>query len=488
MTLDVQLANFAEWNPNAIIELNTAGTVIYANLIARTQFPDIFTQGLSHSILKGLEKILQDFQPNHQSEVIVYNREIDVHGKCYEQQIFALPDAAIYVYILDVTESKQLKAQAHFNDRLATVGILAAGVAHEISNPLTWILGSLSLFQGFTKTLKSNHVNREIQEITNKIDETVHELTRGIEQIRDITSSLKGLAHIDKNEAVPVDVHKIINMAISMASLACKNRAEIETKYAENLPVILSNPGKLHQVFLNLLINAAQAISIGDSQHNKICVSTSLEKSRIRIDVSDTGHGISPEILPKIFDAFFTTKPSGQGTGLGLSICQEIICDLKGKINVQSIVGKGTVFSVYIPVILEISKKQPESDIIAYPGNKKQILLVDDDPMVLKLMRRMLEGQGQITSVLGGSDAMKLIDQHGKLFDIIISDFNMPQISGSDLYHHAAKHYPGLERRFIFVTGGAELPWAKTFLITAGNPVLEKPFQLKDILKMIHKI
>lgn len=488
MKQDDQLANFAEWNPNPIIELNSSGTVVYANLMARTQFPDITTLSLSHPILKGLKKIISDLQPNQQSEVIVYNREIDWNKKCYEQQIFGFPNASIYVYIMDVTERNQLKAQAHFNDKLATVGILAAGVAHEISNPITWILGNLSIFQNFTNTLKTHKTSSDILKVANKIDETIQEITVGMEQIRDIAHNLKGLARIDKDETIPVDVHKIINMAIAMASLEYKNRAYLEVKFIENMPLTLSNPGKLHQVFLNLLINAAQAIPIGDKKNNKIAVCTYIEKDKIKIDVTDTGQGIPPEILPRIFDPFFTTKPIGQGTGLGLSICQEIIRDLKGEISVRSTVGQGTVFSVVLPMLSETAKKQFEQDIVPSAKNKKHILLVDDDPMLLKIIGHILGGENQIVTALGGGSAMKLIDQHGKLFDIIISDFNMPEISGLDLYHYAAKQHPGLEKRFIFITGGVEMTSVKDFLKSIGNPVLEKPFQPRDIINMINKV
>jgi two-component system cell cycle sensor histidine kinase/response regulator CckA len=495
MEQSAQLANFAEWNPNPILELSGDGTVIYANLIARTQFPDILTLGLAHPILKGLGSVIRDFQPNQQSEVIVYNREIEVNKKCYEQQIFGFLNSCIYVYMIEVTERKQLKAQAHFNDKLSTIGMLAAGVAHEINNPITWVLGNLSLLQNFTNTLSTDLLDddehshaTEVPELLAKIDETIIELMHGMEQVRDITRSLKGLSRIDKNETLPADVHKILNMAIRMASLEFKNRAHLEKNFAENMPLILSNPGKLHQVFLNLLINAAQAIPANDAKQNTIRVSTHIENGSIRVDISDTGKGIAPDILPKIFEPFFTTKQGGQGTGLGLSICREIVRDLKAEMSVKSTVGEGTRFTVYLRIPREALKKTATLDVVTPSKNNKQILLIDDEPMLLKLMQRILQSHGHITTALGGNNAMQLIAERGKEFDIIITDLNMPEVSGSDLYRHAAEKHPGLEKRFVFITGGVEMPWVKEFLTTTGNPVLEKPFLPKDMIDVVDKI
>ena len=489
MTKDDQLAYFAEWNPNPIIELNMAGAVTYANLVARTNFPDLTAAGHAHPILKGLENVIAEFQHNQQSELTLYEREIDLSKKSYEQQLFGFPNGSIYIFMIDVSERKQLKAQAHFNDKLATIATLAAAVSHEISDPITWILGNINLLKNFTDTLKTTAAeNKNPPELIAKIEETTSEILQGVEQIRDISSSLKNLAHVDKNEMVAVDVHKTLNMAVTIAALEFKNKASLVKNYSEDMPLILSNPGKLHQVFLNLLINAAQSFPRRDLQKNKIDVITFIEKNQLRIAISDNGSGIPPAVLPKIFDPFFTTKKSGLGSGLGLSICRDIINELKGTISVKSTVGKGTVFSICLPVSLAIAKKleEPCNNVIA--NHKKHILLVDNEPMLLKLLRMVLEKQNQITAVVGGSRAKEIIAEQGNEFDLIITDLNMPEISGSDLYHFAAEKYPGLEKRFIFITGGVEMPWVKEFLKSTGNPVLEKPFLPKDLLELVNQI
>lgn len=488
MKRELQLANFAELNPNPIIELGLDGEILYANLTARTQFPDLFSAGLAHPILSGLEKIIQDFHPNQQSEFIVYNREVTFKSKSYEQQIFALPGTGIYIYIIDITEQNLLKSQAHFNDKMVTIGILAAGVAHEINNPITWLLGNLSLLQDKVITFFSGSSDPGQHELCTKIEEIVAESLQGVEQIRDIARSLKELARIDKAEIRPVDIHKVLHLTITMASIEFKNRARLEMHFAENLPMILSNSGKLHQVFLNLLINAAQAIPSGSIQDNKISVSTQVDKSRIRIDIADTGQGIPADVLPRIFDSFFTTKPAGQGTGLGLSICREIIRELNGEIQVQSTVGQGTTFSVYLPMQFgALESEAPPGATVAH-SLKKSILVVDNEPALLKLLQRVLAERHQVTTALGGTAAEELIAKNRGQFDLIISDLNMPDVTGADLYEVIIQKYPELRKKFIFITGGVDVPWAKEFLARAGVPVLEKPFLPKDLLNLVDSL
>jgi two-component system cell cycle sensor histidine kinase/response regulator CckA len=481
------LASFAEWNPNPIIELTLDGSIVYVNLVARTLFPDLLTQGLSHPILSDLKKIIADFQLTGGSEIIVYNQDVTHNKKCYEEQIFSLNDSRIYVYIIDVTERNQLKKQAQFSDKLATIGMLAAGVAHEINNPITWILGNLSLLENYANTLISMSADPNQKELVAKIQDIANESLLGMEQIRDITKSLKELARIDKAAMVPVELDKILNMTITMAALEFKTKAYLERNFAEKLPLVISHSGKLHQVFLNLLINAAHAIPEGDIQHNRIIVSTQVEKNQVRVDIKDTGQGMSPEVLSKIFEPFFTTKTSRQGTGLGLSICHDIMRELQGEIRVVSREGEGSTFSVYLPVQPKVLKEVAEAEKITVYSKKKSILIVDNEPILLKLLHRILLDQHQVTMALGGNEAKELINENPESFDLIITDLNMPEFSGADLYRYAAKKFPGLERKFIFITGGIEMPWVKEFLIKAGNPILEKPFLPKDVLNLIAK-
>lgn len=413
----------------------------------------------------------------------------------------------------DVTERNQLRTQALLNDRLATVGTLAAGVAHEINNPIAWILANLNFLKRHVKTFQecvntlrelaqdpASHQkfpqlealinDQKQQKLLLEFDEIVNESVQGAERIRDIVRNLKGFARVDDRDVTPVDIHEILNVAANMAYPEFKYRAKLETNFDTNLPKIPVNSGKLHQVFLNLIVNAAQAIPENNLQNNKIRIATHLEKDRICIDISDTGIGIPRETLSQIFEPFFTTKPVGTGTGLGLSICYEIIHKLGGEIRVQSVPKQGTIFSVHIP--LQPAAKLPErsQSEIAHANSKThlRVLVVDDEPYLLETIQQMLEDQHEVTIALGGRAALELLVKNVGAFDAVISDLCMPDVNGADLYRFLAEKYPELTQYIIFITGGVYNPVLKEFLSQVKNLCIEKPFTQEALLKMIDEV
>jgi PAS domain S-box-containing protein len=247
--------------------------------------------------------------------------------------------------INDITERRKLEEQSLLKDKLSTIGTLSAGIVHEINNPLTWIMSNL-------KYLKKKIVNYDNQDIKSvqSFNDIIDETIKGTKQIHDIVINLKGFARKDEDKPpTPVDINEILNSAIHMASHQINDVAELKTNFAGNLPKLLLSGGRLHQVFLNLIVNAIQAFSGKDSR-NIISINTCIEENNIRIDIADTGCGISPDQLPNIFNLFYTTKPTGVGTGLGLSICHDIVSREGGKITVVSSPEQGTIFSVYFPI------------------------------------------------------------------------------------------------------------------------------------------
>lgn len=253
----------------------------------------------------------------------------------------------------DITERKHQQAQTIMRDKLATVGTMAAGFAHEINSPIAWVLANMSYLQENANLLESFGTlvsDPNLQQKIIKVDEVVRESIKQIEHIRDIAKDLKVFEHMDKDEISPVDVNKALEAALNIVLPEIKHRAKVEKEFAKELPLLLIASNKLHQVFLNLFLNAAAALEDGNSYTNKIRVRTRLENNRIRIDIEDTGKGIPKDILPKIFDPFLTTKPVGSSTGLGLTICHEIVNSYGGEIRVDSVEGKGTTFTIYLPV------------------------------------------------------------------------------------------------------------------------------------------
>ena len=250
----------------------------------------------------------------------------------------------------------KLRAQALLTEKLATIGTLAAEIIHEINNPMTYISANLHYLDTQIKAAIPKDI--EQQDFMLKLNEVVNESIQGVDRVTEIVHDLKGFARIDQDKSTSVNINEIINTAIKMAHPKFKNRAVLEKDLASDIPLLLLSGSRLHQVILNLIINATQAMEGDNIDKNIIRIKTSAEQNRICIVITDTGKGIAPEVLPKIFDSFFTTKPVGIGTGLGLSICYEIIHNFGGEINVTSHLGKGSSFSIYLPMNLMAENKK----------------------------------------------------------------------------------------------------------------------------------
>ena len=249
----------------------------------------------------------------------------------------------------------------------------------------------------------------------------------------------------------------------------------------------MGDSGRLTQVILNLVVNAAQAIPLGHSADHTITIRTGCvpdTANRVFVDVIDTGPGIAPEVLSKIFNPFFTTKDVGEGTGLGLSICDSIIRDLGGQLTVKSALGEGTRFRVELLVagaaLFEDGKESHSSTCL----EPMRILVVDDEVRVARSLERLLQPNTVVIAV-GGDDAIKALESSSS-FDIILCDVMMPNVSGLQLYDYVSKNLPGLEERFIFMTGGAFTDEARVFLETVSNPCLLKPIDVEQLNQQLH--
>ncbi len=246
---------------------------------------------------------------------------------------------------LDVTDRKTMQAQLVVSDRLAAVGTLAAGVAHEINNPLAFVLSNLSYLAGELHALAREVPPGRMAEM----EEVLREATDGAHRVRQIVRDLRTFSRGDDEVATAVNVQAVLESAITLARSELKQRAQIIRDYRE-VPLVEGNEGRFGQVFLNLLINAAQAIPLGCPEHHEVRLSLRTAGDRVVVEVRDTGVGMPPEVRARIFDPFYTTKPVGEGTGLGLSICHGIVTGFGGDISVESEEGRGSTFRVSLPV------------------------------------------------------------------------------------------------------------------------------------------
>jgi PAS domain S-box-containing protein len=255
----------------------------------------------------------------------------------------------------DLSEKRRLEQQGLQNDRLAAMGALAAGIAHEINNPTAYVLSNLSFLRDWRDELERELAGRgglspALEESLSEAREVISESLEGGQRIRDIVRDMRFFSHAAGEEQAPVDLHACLDFVLRMAHHELKNTAELERHYEDALPFVLASEGRISQVFLNLIVNAAQAMRSAPPRRHVLRINTAREGTWVRVDISDTGHGIPPEVLPRIFDPFFTTKPAGSGSGLGLSISHSLIQKMGGELRVRSEPGNGTTFTVLFPI------------------------------------------------------------------------------------------------------------------------------------------
>ncbi len=382
----------------------------------------------------------------------------------------------------DVTATQELRTRLMAAERVAAVGTLAAGVGHEIQNPLAYLELSLegavrSLGQGRAGAVDALVQLRDAQE--------------GAERIRHIVQDLRMFSREGAQERKPVDLREVTTPALRMVRHVLRDRARLEEDYG-SVPRVLASEGRLGQVLLNLLVNAVQAIPEGAPEQHVVRVRTrTAPDGRAQVEVSDTGRGIHPEVLPHIFEPFFTTKSLEEGTGLGLSISQQIVRAHGGEIHVHSEPGKGSVFTVLLPAAPEaVTREVPEAR--AEPrtpssralARRVRVLIVDDEPRLAQSMRLLLEPVHEVVTATCGKDALALVSS-GQRFDVVVCDLQMPGTTGMDLYEKLSEQAPELARRLVFMSGGAYTEAAIDFVRTVPNLVLEKPVPPELLLATI---
>jgi CheY-like chemotaxis protein len=368
-----------------------------------------------------------------------------------------------------------MEEQLMVSDRMASVGMLAAGVAHEINNALAGVLGNLSIV---CETLANPNAQ------PGEAAEAAADAMAAADRVREIVRDVKIFSHGAEERLVPVDIHRVLDSSVRMAWNDIRHRARIVRRFGQIKAVTGSEP-RLGQVFLNLIVNAAHAIQEGSAQDNEIRLSTFMDGPRVVIEVVDTGSGISPALLPRLFNAFVTTKAPGQGTGLGLSISRRIITALGGEITAHS-EGRGATFRVTLPgtdqhpVAFDSSGGHGDLTGIA----RSRILVVDDEVMVTNAIRRIIGNTHDIVVVFRAQDALRRISS-GESFDLILCDLLMPEMTGMALFHTLAVLAPQQGNRMLFMTGGTFSADAAAFVDAQSERVIEKPFDKATLMAAI---
>jgi two-component system NtrC family sensor kinase len=376
--------------------------------------------------------------------------------------------------IRDISEQKKMEVQFRLSEQMVSMGSVAAGVAHEINNPLTYVLGNLQILARHLTGLEKELGAARIEPLKKCVDEALD----GTERVRTIVRDLKGFTRPSDQEQTAVDLRQVLEASVRITGNEVRHRARLVRDY-QDLPLIDANELRLAQVFVNLLVNAAQAMDEGAAAQNQIRLCTRRdERGWAVVEIHDTGRGIPPELRQQVFEPFFTTKP-GRGTGLGLSISRTIVDDLGGQIEIDAAGERGTIFRLFFPPARRTSMTTPRPEVPA-PKALRTVLIVDDEPRVGLMLKRLLDRDYQVTTVTSIAQALELIGG-GRTFDAILCDLMMPEGTGMDLHARLSAMASPLAQRMIFVTGGAFTPAAEQFLERDDIRHLEKPITFDQL-------
>ena len=383
------------------------------------------------------------------------------------------------VSVVDMTAERELQQRLLLAERMSAIGTLTASIIHEIKNPLTFVWNHLRSMRKSADSLPVETAS------------LLEEAYDGTERIRVISNEIGVLSHGgDGAEIETVNLKQVLDSAVRIAGPELQHRANVVREYEEGNLYVRGSRTRVSQVFLNLIVNAAQAIEPGDKAQNTITIrARSTERDRVCIEVQDTGPGISPQLLRRIFDPFVTTKPAGRGTGLGLSICRRIVHSLEGTIELKSHPGQGTVARVILPKAARAQRPLtvPPPSISAIrraAGVKLSILVVDDEPVIARLIQKALVDH-EVTTASDGREAVALMGENA--YDVILCDLIMPEMTGMDVYRAALQRATPMHDRIVFMTGGAFTQRARDFLESVPNMRIEKPFELGHLERTIYE-
>ncbi len=367
------------------------------------------------------------------------------------------------------------------SEKLSAVGQFVAGVAHELNNPLTAVVGFSELLQSMPADEKTrSHLDR---------------ISKSALRCHKIVHSLLSFARQDPPERRIVELTGVIDEVLEIMAYDLRtSNITVAREFAPNLPRVMADPHQLQQVFVNILGNARQAIEPHQRQ-GKMVIRTRLAGNKVAIEFQDNGPGIRPEHLGKIFDPFFTTKPVGKGTGLGLSLCYGMIQEHGGTITAHSELGHGATFAIELPV----ATSEPSALAVRHGGSAapfhagprppsgKTVLVIDDEEWILELARELLQAEGHnVETVLGGQGALELIG--GRKFDVIVSDWKMPGLNGLRLYEHLVATNPEMAKRVLFMTGDVVNGTFQDFLRQHELSCLSKPFATGEFRAAVAKV
>ena len=384
----------------------------------------------------------------------------------------------------EVEQRHRMEGQLRRAQKLEALGRLATGVAHEINNPLAFVIANLRYVREALDAPGAELARAPAGPAAapgaglaatplDELSAALAEACVGGDRITQIVRDLKTFSQPHDESLAVVDVRPVLDFSLKMAAVELRRRAQVVTRFDE-VPAVWAISGRLEQVFVNLLVNAAQAIPPGAVETNQVRVSVRAVGDDVAVEISDTGVGIPTANLERIFDPFFTTKPAGVGTGLGLSICHSIVTAFGGDLTVESQEGKGSTFRVTLPSAGRFEGRAPGLR-LPQPG---RILVVDAQPTVAKAIRRVLSAH-KVQTAEGGLEALALCAEHA--FDLVLYDVMTHDLPPEEMYQRLRDAGGGRERRLVLTAAGALSPSLAKLAAEAAIPCVDKPLEAGDI-------
>jgi two-component system, cell cycle sensor histidine kinase and response regulator CckA len=370
----------------------------------------------------------------------------------------------------DVTERLKMQRQVNQAERLAALGRLAASVAHEINNPLTFATEALRLASELAAAPDAAERAR--------LADLIAEARDGVERVRLITRDLKAFSRADEDVRRPLDLARALAAATKMVATRTRPRARIEL-VTEAGATVLADENRLVQILVNLVLNAADALPSDGAERNVISIRGRREGGWAIVEVADNGPGVPRELRDRVFDPFFTTKPVGEGTGLGLFVTRNLVEALGGSIALGDAPGGGALFTLRLPTTeAPAAAASTPAPVRRAPGARARVLVIDDEPQLAQLFERSLSAAHEVHAVTSGRAALAhLLDSPP--YDLVLCDLMMADVSGMKVFEELAIRRPGQERTFVFMTGGVFDPAVADFLSSIPNDCIDKPFDVR---------
>jgi PAS domain S-box-containing protein len=407
---------------------------------------------------------------------------------------------------------KDAQAKLLHSGKLAAIGQIAGGVAHEVNNPATFILTNLRVLRDHVGVLRATFsrlrrlverpepvaeethaavsaivADGSVDALLREANEMVDDNLAGIERIASIVADLRTFSRIEQDDVRQVTVNDLVDVACNLGYADIRHRARL-IKEMKRLPPVSAEPGKLAQVFTTLLVNAAHSIEEGAANENEIRVSTDLENGFVVVAVQDTGTPVPEASRKRLFQPFYENSGRDYGSGIGLSLCAEIVRLHGGTIELKSVGTRGNRFEVRLPALatrpssLPPQREPPRSQ--PGPGLRARVLVIDDDVAVLRAYRRMLSTRHDVVLATGGAIGLQTLAVDSG-FDLILCDVMMPEVDGPMVYEALVARFPEVVDRVVFCSGGAFTPRAKEFLGSVDNAFLAKPIDTDELERMI---